>query len=75
MAEKRTYQKFRGANRDHFPRFSDREYQNRYRSIREEMSKRGLDCLLIYGHSGVASHGRANGRWLSMSQGGTLEMP
>jgi Xaa-Pro dipeptidase len=62
---KRIYQEFREANRDHFPRFSEQEYQNRYRRIREEMDKRHFDCLLIYGHSGVASHGQANGRWVS----------
>jgi Xaa-Pro aminopeptidase len=64
MISKR-YQPFREANREYFPRFSEEEYQNRYRKIREEMEKRNLDCLLIYGHSGVASHGQANGRWVS----------
>ena len=59
------YQKFREGNSDHFPRFSNQEYQERYRRIREEMDKRNLDCLLIYGNSTVASHGHANVRWVS----------
>jgi Xaa-Pro dipeptidase len=65
MTERKTFQKFRDANQAHFPRFSDQEYQTRYRRIREEMGRRGLDCLVIYGHSAVSSHGQANVRWVS----------
>lgn len=35
--------------RDYYPRFSDAEYQRRYRLVREAMAQRGLDCLVIYG--------------------------
>jgi Xaa-Pro aminopeptidase len=39
-----------------YPRFSDAEYQRRYRNIRKMMRERGLDCLLIIG--GSAAYGR-----------------
>jgi Xaa-Pro aminopeptidase len=34
---------------DWWPRFSDSEYERRYRLVREAMAARGLDCLLVYG--------------------------
>jgi len=58
------YKKFR-ENQEYFPRFSPQEYANRHRRVREEMGKRNLDCLIIYGNSTVASHGCANVRWVS----------
>jgi len=32
--------------------FSEEEYQRRYKKVREAMSQRGLDCLIVYG-SGI----------------------
>ncbi len=59
------YKKIGDLNRENFPRFSEREYAERYRRIRTEMGKRNLDCLIIYGNSTVASHGSANVRWVA----------
>ena len=39
-----------------YPRFSNREYEKRYKNIRKLMRKKGLDCLLIIG--GSAAYGR-----------------
>lgn len=33
--------------REYVPRFSDQEYERRYKLIREGMSKQGIDCLLV----------------------------
>jgi len=60
-----SYKKIREANQRDFPRFSVEEYKRRYQRIREEMGRRNLDCLIIYGNSTVASHGHANVRWVS----------
>ncbi len=54
-------------NRVHFPRFSDQEYQNRWRPIRQAMEARQLDCLLIYGASCsfARNPGEANLRYVT----------
>lgn len=46
-------------------RFSDAEYERRYRAIREEMFFRGLDCLVVYGSSAHTDSNQANIRYLS----------
>jgi Xaa-Pro dipeptidase len=35
-----------------YPKFSDREFARRWHNIRAEMTKRNLDCLVIYGAYG-----------------------
>jgi Xaa-Pro aminopeptidase len=37
-----------GSN-DWWPQFSVREYRRRYEALREAMSERGLDCLVVFG--------------------------
>lgn len=46
-------------------RFSDAEYERRYRAVREEMFFRGLDCLVVYGSSAHTDSNQANVRYLS----------
>lgn len=46
-------------------RFSDAEYERRYRAIREEMFFRGLDCLVVYGSSAHTDSNQANVRYLT----------
>lgn len=46
-------------------RFSDQEYERRYRALREEMFFRGLDCLVVYGSSAHTDSNQANIRYLS----------
>lgn len=36
-----------------YPRFSDAEYQRRYRAVRERMDQRGLDALIVWGQVGI----------------------
>lgn len=42
--------RIRAANARFWPRFSEAEYQRRYRAIREAMTHRGVDCLLMFSH-------------------------
>lgn len=46
-------------------RFSDAEYERRYRAVRNEMFFRGLDCLVVYGSSAHTDSNQANIRYLS----------
>ncbi|MBI2881215.1 MAG: aminopeptidase P family protein [Candidatus Tectomicrobia bacterium] len=41
-------------NPDSYPRFSDAEYQRRYRLLREAMDARELDALVVYGQVGIS---------------------
>ena len=55
----------------HFPRFSQAEYARRYAAVREAMTARGLDALVVWGESSGwgelsgARIGMANARYLS----------
>jgi hypothetical protein len=40
-----------------YPKFSQQEYERRYKNIRNLLKEKGLECLLIIG--GSASYGRA----------------
>lgn len=42
------YRVIREAMSQHYPRFSDQEYERRYRKIREEMGRRDISCLVMY---------------------------
>lgn len=53
-------------------RFSDAEYERRYRKVRQEMSFRGLDCLVIYGNS---PHAQSSGQDIRYLSGYTHTMP
>jgi len=52
-----------------YPRFSQAEYERRYRNIRAMMREKGLDCLLVIG--GSAAYGRLwfNIRYLTNMMG------
>ncbi len=42
------YRTIRETMAQHYPRFSEQEYQRRYQKIREEMSQRDISCLVMY---------------------------
>jgi len=46
-------------------RFSDEEYERRYRRVRQQMALRDLDCLVVYGNSGHTDSNQAGIRYLS----------
>ena len=48
-----------------YPRFSEAEYDRRYGAIRAEMSRRGLDALVIFGDSGHSRYNQANVHYVS----------
>jgi Xaa-Pro aminopeptidase len=51
---------------DAFPYFSDEEYQNRFKRVREKMAEHGIDALLIHGSGNVGnSVGQVNLSWLA----------
>ena len=54
----------RGADYDDV-RFSDAEYERRYRRVRQQMAMRGLDCLVVYGNSAHGDSNQAGIRYLS----------
>jgi Xaa-Pro aminopeptidase len=58
--DEKDYERIEKAMEGYYPRFSEQEYQNRYKRIRNEMNKHGLDCLLIYGNGGVSQTNEAN---------------
>ena len=78
--------RIREQNARYWPRFSDSEYQRRYREIRKLMAAQGIDCLimmssgylssanLIYVAPGVASR-RASTRPLARGARPFLRMP
>ncbi len=47
------------------PRFSQREYANRYAAVKQMMSGKGLDLLVIHGNSSNSLHGQANVHYVS----------
>ncbi|MDA1001490.1 MAG: Xaa-Pro peptidase family protein [bacterium] len=51
-----------------YPRFSKEEYQRRYRNVRGEMKKRGIDVLIIYGDSGSHGGNHANIKYMTNYQ-------
>ena len=46
-------------------RFSDEEYEHRYRRVRQQMAMRGLDCLVVYGSSAHTDSNQQAIRYLS----------
>lgn len=48
-----------------YPRFSDAEFQRRYRLARELMHREGLSALVVFGNSGINRHNEANVFWLT----------
>ncbi len=48
-----------------YPKFSQKEYANRYASVRQMMSKKNLDLLIIHGTSSNSLHGQANVHYVS----------
>jgi Xaa-Pro aminopeptidase len=53
--------------RDH-PRFSQEEYDRRFREIRQRMQEKGIDVLIIYGDSGSHNSNHANVKYVSNYQ-------
>ena len=45
--------------KDH-PRFSQKEYDRRFREIRRRMREKGIDVLILYGDSGGHNSNNAN---------------
>jgi len=58
------YERLRASTSQYYPRFSDEEYERRHRTIRQAMDEHELDCLVIYGDSGMSGHNQANTRYL-----------
>jgi len=48
---------------NYYHRFSEKEYQRRHEKVRQAMAARHLDCLILYGTSGVGNS--VNVRYLS----------
>lgn len=59
------HRKTRRVMREHYPRFSDAEYERRYALVHGLMDDHGLDCLLLYGDSALNSLQSLNCHWLS----------
>jgi Xaa-Pro aminopeptidase len=59
------HRKTRAVMREHYPRFSDAEYERRYALARDLMEEQSLDCLLLYGDSALSSLQSLNCHWLS----------
>jgi Xaa-Pro aminopeptidase len=59
------YTKIAESIRENYPRFSDKEYERRYRKIRDMMEKKSLNCLIIYGNSGLSLHNQWNIHYVS----------
>jgi Xaa-Pro aminopeptidase len=59
------HRKTRSVMREHYPRFSDGEYERRYGLVHELMDQHELDCLLLYGDSALNSLQSLNCHWLS----------
>ncbi len=53
------------SHKEFYPRFSEKEYQQRYKKIREMMRSNGFECLIIYGDGGFYLVNGANVRYLS----------
>lgn len=48
-----------------YPTFTQKEYANRYAAVRQMMSKKNLDLLIIHGNSSNSLHGQANVHYVS----------
>jgi hypothetical protein len=59
------YQRFVDRYAKHYPRFSEREYERRYREIRRMMSQESASCLIIHGSSIKSNRMQANVRYVS----------
>jgi len=53
--------------KDH-PRFSQEEYDRRFREMRQRMQEKGIDVLIIYGDSGSHNGNHANVKYVSNYQ-------
>ncbi len=53
------------AYRPHYPRFTDGEYERRYRLVRQAMAAHGIDCLIVTGSPGMNAEIMADVHWLS----------
>jgi Xaa-Pro aminopeptidase len=53
--------------KDH-PRFSQKEYDRRFREIRRRMREKGIDVLILYGDSGGHNSNNANVKYVSNYQ-------
>ena len=59
------YQRFVDRYSKHYPRFSEGEYERRYREIRQMMSDERMSCLIIHGSSIKSNRMQANIRYVS----------
>lgn len=51
--------------RQYYPRFSEKEYERRYKLIRKVMAQQNLDCLILYGQVGISGSWQANIHYVS----------
>jgi len=51
--------------RPDYPRFSNAEYERRYRLVRDGMTRAGVDCLVVTGSTGMNAELMADVHWLS----------
>jgi Xaa-Pro dipeptidase len=58
------HQRVQDAMRPHYPRFSDQEYDRRYRAVRDEMARQDISCLIVYA-SGYCVGNQKNLHYLS----------
>lgn len=49
----------------HYPRFSEEEYERRWRTMREFMDAHDLDTIILYGNSELRKGGQTNIQYLS----------
>lgn len=50
---------------EHYPRFSEDEFERRRSAVRAMMDDRGVDALIMYGNSGISRRYQANVYYLS----------
>lgn len=50
---------------EHYPRFSESEYERRRSAVREMMREENVDALVLYGNSGMARRYQANVHYLA----------
>jgi Xaa-Pro aminopeptidase len=65
MSRSEGYRVTRDAMREHYPRFSEAEYQRRYGLLRGLIDAQGFDCLLFYGDSGCGFMNQLSAHWVS----------
>lgn len=59
----------RNRRTEHYPRFSDEEYQRRWELVRKWMADHDLEILLLYGNGAMYGSGSANVGFLSNYRG------